>query len=43
VDVIHEHYNQPLPKEAGEVFFSLTPEDLKTGKILPLSFKAVLK
>jgi len=40
VDVIHDHYNQPLPKEVGEVFFALTPEDLSTGKVLPVKFKA---
>ena len=40
VSVIKDHYNQPLPKEAGDIFFALTPVDLETGKVIAPKFRA---
>lgn len=41
VEVIQNHYNQPLPKSAGEAFFDLRPEDLDGAEVIEVDFTRV--
>lgn len=41
IEIIQDHYNQPLPSAEGSAFFAIVPADLEAAEVIAVDFRAV--